>query len=118
MRRWDYWRPVFEQLIDQRFYTAEWLDGEVRSGRIRLIDNADAAILVTVKTYPTGATELHGMAAAGALDAVVEVLIPRAEAWGRAQGCAVATIESREGWIKVLRPHGFAVHQTALRKEL
>jgi hypothetical protein len=116
--RWQHWRPAFLSLVDPRFYTPEWLDAEIASERIRMIEGDRAAILVTIRTYPTGAAEIHGMAAAGDLSEIVDALIPRAEAWGRAIGCVVATIDSREGWARVLKPRGYAVHQVCLRKEL
>lgn len=111
-------RDSFVGLLDPRFYTAEWLDQEVASGRIRCLASSDAAILVSVKTYPTGAKELHFMAAAGDVRALVNDLAPQAEAWGRKQGCIVAVIESREGWQRIMKSSGYGLYQVGLRKEL
>ena len=44
-------------------------------------------------------------------------LIPKAEQWGRELGCIGALIESREGWARVMRPHGYRLFQTTIRKE-
>ena len=79
---------------------------------------SDAAILVTIQTYPTGARELHGMAAAGRIGSIVDVLIPQAEQWGRAMGCLFAAIESRLGWARMLKAGGYHPYQTIIRKEL
>jgi hypothetical protein len=115
---WEDWRDQFAAMLDPRFYTVEWLDGEVFSGRIHLIAVEDAAVLVTLKGYPTGATEVHGMAAAGNMVRIVNTLIPAAERWGREHGAIVASIESREGWGRVLKPYGYEPHQLTIRKEL
>jgi hypothetical protein len=115
---WPRWRDAFAAILDARFYTLEWLDGEVAAGRATLIAGDHAAVLIGVRAYPGGAREVHGLAAAGALDEIVAQLIPAAEAWGRANGCIVATIESRPGWARALRNRGYALHQLGLRKEL
>lgn len=115
---WDQWRAAFEWLLDRRFYTIDWLDGEIAAGRVHLLATDDAAVLVMLKTYPTGAMEVHGLAAAGNMAAIVHSLIPAAEKWGREAGCITATIESREGWARVMKPHGYELYQTTIRKEL
>lgn len=112
------WQADFHAILDERFYTGPWLDMEVWSGRIALLYRDDAAALVTVKTFPTGAKEAHGMAAVGNLGTILRDIIPAFENWGKAMGCTVATIESREGWKRVLKGAGYAPHQIALRKEL
>src|SRR3712207_8316345 len=43
-------------------------------------------------------------------------LIPQAEAWGRALGCLTARIDSRDGWERVMRGHGYERLQTVIRK--
>jgi len=115
---WPRWRDAFAAILDPRFYTPDWLDGEVAAGRATLIAGDHAAVLSGVRVYPGGAREVHGLAATGALDEIVEQLIPTAEAWGRANGCIVATIESRPGWARALQNRGYALHQLGLRKEL
>jgi len=115
---WPRWREAFAAVLDVRFYTIDWLEREIAAGRVQLLAGDRAAILFGVRSYPTGAREVHGLAAAGALGEITERLIPAAEAWGRANGCVVATIESRAGWARTLKPNGYAPHQLALRKEL
>lgn len=110
-------RDAIAQVMDARFYTPEWLDGEIWSGRARIFSSADAAIIATMKVYPAGGREVHGLVAVGDLEQVTR-LIPQAETWGRTLGCIVAGIDSREGWAKVMKNDGYAVHQVALRKDL
>lgn len=111
------WQVQFHAILDERFYTGPWLDGEVWSGRIRCWADDEAAILARIKTYPTGAKVVEGMAAAGDLDGILD-LITRAEEWGREQGCLAAEIGSRAGWKKTLSTEGYELFQTMLRKEL
>lgn len=111
------WQGGFESLLDPRFYTLEWLNGEVESGRIRCWDKEGGAILATLKTYPTGAVEVHGMAAVGCL-ASIKNLIPFAEQWGCQSGAIVASIASRAGWSRALISCGYAPHQTEIVKDL
>lgn len=110
------WRDDFAALLDLRFYTVEWLDGEVWSGRIRLFTGKKSAILVMLKAYPTGAFELHGMAAAGELNDLLSSTIPQSEKWAKELGAICAVIDSRPGWGKVMKSHGYDLYQTAIRK--
>lgn len=110
-------RAAFGALIDQRRYTLAWLDARIASGAARCWSTGHAAIVTELRHYPTGAADIHGLIAAGALPDIVTVLIPRAEAWARSIGCLGAIVESREGWAKILKTHGYAPYQLALRKE-
>jgi hypothetical protein len=111
-------RDAFAEVLDPRFYTLEWLDGEVACGRMMLFNTRKSAILFSVKTYPTGLKELVGELAVGNLREIAHVLIPLAEQFGKEIGCKSAVIESREGWVKMMRAHGYELHQTAIRKVL
>ena len=111
-------RPLFAEALDPRLYTIDYLDRLLASGRAQLWAGDGAAIVTEVRDYPAGGRVLHGLVAAGALEEIVETLVPRAEAWGRAVGCVLAIVESRPGWARTLKAHGYAPHQVALRKEL
>jgi hypothetical protein len=78
---------------------------------------APAAIVTELRDYP-GCRAIHGLAAAGDLGEIADVLIPAAEAWGKKQGCAFAIIESRPGWARQLRGSGYETHQVSVRKML
>lgn len=126
MSDYQRFRPLFAEALDRRLYTIAHLDRLVLSGHAQIWFGDDAAIVTEVRTYPTGARVIHGLVAAAAPDAppgravaeIVEILIPRAEAWGREIGCILAIIESRPGWARALKPHGYEPHQQAVRKEL
>ena len=111
-------REKFAQALDPRLYRIEHLDALLLSGRAQIWFGAEAAIVTEVRTYPTGARVIHGLVAAGEIEEICSVLIPKAEAWGRQIGCMLAIVESRPGWVRKLRGAGYAIHQTALRKDL
>ena len=110
-------RPLLEAAIDGRFHTIDHLDWMIRTGRAQYWQSADAAMATEIRDYPA-CKAIHGLAAAGDLDQIRNILIPAAEAWGRALGCAYAIVESRPGWQRALRNHGYELHQIAVVKGL
>jgi hypothetical protein len=56
--------------------------------------------------------------AGGDLGEIVNELVPRAEAWGREQGCDRVWIMGRDGWRRVLRASGYGAASTLLTKDL
>lgn len=111
-------RDAFAEALDPRLHAIEHVDAMVLSGAARLFRSAGAAILVEIRTYPTGTRALHGLVGAGALDEIVGRLIPAAEQWARSLGCTLSLIESRPGWARVMRKHGYAPFQLAIAKDL
>lgn len=107
-------REDFAGLLDERFYNIEWLDCQVANGAIRVLGNDKAVILFEFKRYPTGWLELQGMAAAGDLETIKYELIPAAENVAKGMGCGSAQIESRAGWVKLLKD--YEVHQITIKK--
>jgi hypothetical protein len=103
-------------LLDERFYTADWLDCQVFNGAIRVMGDESAAILFKFERYPTGWLELQGMAAAGDLATIKDELIPAAEALAQGMGCKSAIIESRAAWVRLLPD--YTQHQVRIIKEL
>lgn len=114
---WNRWRAEFETAIDGGLYDIGMLDTLVGSGRAQCWFGVSAAIVTEIREYPK-ARVIHGLVAAGDLEEIVGTLIPRAEEWARSLGCSMAVIESRAGWERALKPHGWEVHQVALRKDL
>lgn len=110
-------RDEIAGLLDPRCYSIDWLDAEILNGRARAFGNATSVIVIAVRIYPEGASELHGLVAAGELDGILE-LIGQAEEWGAAMGITFACIASRPGWVRVLKSRGWSLHQTDMRKEL
>lgn len=115
---YTFWRPHFIAMLDPELYTPEWLDCELFSGRFRLLVGAQAAILLSIRLYPTGLKEVEGQAASGKLSEIVGDLIPSAEHWARSIRCRTALIQSREGWVRTMKQHGYRLHQSSIRKVL
>lgn len=111
-------RDEFLTILDERFYTPEWLDSQVWAGFYRCIACDDAALLFEIKGYPTGLRELHFVAAAGELSSLIKDLRPKAEDYAREIGCRIVSVASRAGWARALKPHDYEVYQTVLRKEI
>lgn len=112
------WRPQFAEILDPQYHPLEWLDGEFWAGRAEILFCTDAAALVEIRTYPTGAKEGHGLLCCGELSSIVNELLPRWEDQLRSIGALSATIDSRHGWARALKPLGYAPYQVAVRKEL
>jgi len=118
MSDWPKWKDAFASVIDERYYSIDWLELKVSSGTALLWSSDAAAIVAEVRFYPSGATDLHGLVAAGDVASITDELIPRAEAWAAKAGCLATVIESREAWGRLLKGAGYALYQTAYRKEL
>lgn len=110
-------RAEIASILDERFYPLWWVEAEIAAGRIAIMANDTAIIGFEAKRYPGGATELHGMFAAGDLPGILD-LIDQVCSLGRELGVTVAAIESRQGWAKVLKAKGFAPDRLRIVKDL
>lgn len=110
-------RAEIEALLDPRLYRIEWLDEQVATHSVGCMGNDRGVIVFEVKHYPTGAMDVHGLVAAGELEAILG-LIEEAENWARDVGCVGALIASRPGWARVLKSRGYESHQVSVRKVL
>ena len=110
-------RSAIAGLLDPRCHTIEWLDVRLLNGDAVAFSNDEAAIVVEVRQYPAGATELHGLVACGDLSAILP-LIEAAEEWGRSNNITFASIASRNAWSRILRNKSYSLYQSVLRKEL
>lgn len=112
------WREQFASALDPRLYPIAYLDALVGTFRAQCFTTDRAAIVTEIKTFPTGARAVAGLIAAGDLTEIETVLIPQAEEWGRLNGCAFGMIDSRPGWAKRMKKHGYRTWQVSLIKEL
>lgn len=111
------YREEFSRVADERYWPMTWLDERILQGIARFIRSENAAIVAELRRYPGGAMDVHGLIAAGDKNEIINELIPQAEAWGRENGCIAGVVESRLGWAKALRPHGYELSQVTVRKE-
>lgn len=111
------WRGRFLEAVDETLHPAWWIDHMVERGGWRFWANADAAILAEIRRYPSGAKEVHGIVAAGDLDAI-KALIPLAEQWGRECGATRASIASHPAWARLMKSAGYEPEQLTIAKVL
>lgn len=111
-------RDALGQANQSEFYPVEWLDQQVLRGLSWPIIGEAAAVVVGTRMYPGGARAGLVKAAAGDLDELINALAPKAEDWAREHGCAIAMVEGREGWARVLKRRGWQHYQTIMRKAL
>lgn len=105
------------ELLDERFYPFDWVESEIAANRIGVMHNEAAVIGFETRQYPGGATEVHGLFAAGDLEAIL-ALIDDVTAGAGELGITVAAIESRGGWQRALKSRGFKQDRVRLVKEL
>jgi len=110
------WRPAFAAAMDIRLHTPEWLDARILAGSAQFWRSERAAAVTEIRSYPTGAYEVHGLITAGDAGEVRDRIIPQVEAWGRTIGALGLVVESRPGWARLLRSSGFEPYQLAVRK--
>lgn len=111
------WREEFAKALDPRFYTIDYLDSRINENSVRIFTCPEAALIVELRHYPTRRFDGHVLLAAGSPGHVVSVLRPRAETWLRDIGAEGAIVESRPGWARLLKQHGYEAHQMTLRKD-
>lgn len=111
------WRGRFLDAVDEELHPAWWIDHMVKTGAWRFWESDRAAILAELKTYPSGVREVHGVVAAGDLDAI-KALIPLAEDWGWGKGATRASIASNPAWARIMRDEGYEMTQATIVKVL
>lgn len=121
---YNQWRPRFAEALTGPLFNIDYLDYLVLGcGLGQLWPGTDAALVTAFKYFP-GPTGHHPcvkvievIIAAGDADEVVDVLRPAAEEWAREQGCSFVLVESRAGWERILKKHGYDAYQVTLVKE-
>jgi len=117
-KRYGGFREAFAQALDPRLYGIDHLDRMLLERRAAVFFSDNGAIVAGVRTYPTGTLVLEIVIAAGPRTELIEQLYPQVEAWGRDRGCVLALIESRPGWARAMKRHGYETHQVSIIKEL
>lgn len=106
----DWLRPA---LVDAT--EAELIEA-LKAGQAQIWPGDTAAVVTQVQDGPNGRF-LHVWLAGGDMAGVL-ALRPGIEAWARAMGCKVMSINGRAGWAKVLRAAGYEIDGDELRKPL
>lgn len=111
-------RPQLAEALGPDFYPITYVDDLLLAGRAQLFFSDHAAMVAEIKDYPGGARVVHCLVAAGRMNEIVDTIRPEVEGWGLRNGARQAIVESRCGWMKVLKPHGYEPHQVAVIKSL
>ena len=116
---WARCGPWLDAALDHagRSHSLDDVAGMVRRGEARFWPGRHAALVTVLEDDPAERRLLFWLAG-GSLAELVAELRPRAEAWGRAQGCRRVLIIGREGWARALRPQGYAPLARIIAKEL
>jgi len=118
VNEYHHWRSAFGEALDPRYYSLEWLDWMVASGRAMIFFATDCALIAELRYYPTGARDVLVICTAGSPKATIEKLAPMLETWGRAEGCIAIMGESRQAWTRLLKAVGWEQYKTGMRKDL
>lgn len=118
MEAYFHWRSRLIEALDERYYTPEWLDHLIMSGRAIFFPGDDCALVAEVRFYPTGARDIFIICTAGDPIKTRDQMVPKLEEWGRKAGCLAVAGESRIAWTRLLKPLGFDTYKTAVRKAL
>lgn len=112
-----WWRDQVVAMLDQRKWPIDWIESEIASGSIALLENETAVIGVEKRVYPGGYTELHGVFAVGEM-ADILLLIDSAVEAAKVRGFDGASISSKPAWGRILKSRGFVPYQLNIVKEL
>lgn len=110
-------RAGFARAMDPDFHRIEELDAKVAHGAALLWFTDKSAVAGEIQRYPN-ALVLHCLCATGDMDEIVNILAPQAEEWAKLAGCTHVTVESREGWGRVLKKRGYGPHTLTVAKVL
>lgn len=117
MTELDRCRPWIEAALEYSGGTHEWQDivDGIKSGHMQLWPAPRGCLVTEITVYPRKRV-LHVFLGGGELDQLIDMHAD-VEAWGKAQGCAGATIIGRPGWERVYKNRGWKRLHTVLAKE-
>jgi hypothetical protein len=111
-------RHQIAEALDPAFYPIEYVDRLLLTGQAQIFLSEHAAMIAELKLFPGGARVCHCLVAAGRMEEIVDEIRPQVEAWGMRNGCTKGLVESRAGWSKMLKPHGYEIWQVSVMKDL
>jgi len=100
-----------------RTHSLEDVKAMVAAGRAQLWASPASAVVTVIEDDPCERRLLVWLAG-GDLEELLERMLPRVEAWGRARGCRRLLVIGRAGWERAMKPHGFAPLARVIAKDL
>lgn len=120
MITFDQTRPFIQKALDLAGNTHSFEDVQdaISKGQVQFWPGAHSAIITEIIEYPRRRA-LNFWLAGGNL-AELEAIYLTAEAWGREQGCTVASTSGRPGWERTFltRRQGWQPRTVVMTKEL
>lgn len=112
-------RELIEKAIEPSHepYTVEEVAAELASERSTLFVEGESILICQLINHNDAITG-HCWLGAGDMETIKSELIPRAEAWAKANGATRATIDGRRGWVRALKDMGFKEESVTLGKVL
>lgn len=114
MRWQDY---IEDALAYQTTHNIADVEGMVERGEAQLWLGDNSAAVTEIVRYPR-LKNLHLWLCGGDMDEIVYVMLPKAEAFAIAEGCARLTTGGRKGWDKVMKRVGYSPIASVCAKDL
>lgn len=116
MEAYFHWRPLLIEALDGRYFNGEWLDCQVMSGRAVFLHDEHSSLIAEVKFYPTGATDVAVICAAGDARRMCSTWVPVLEEIANRNGSLAVIVDSRQAWARLLKGFGFEEYRFCVRK--
>jgi len=116
---WARCAPWLEAALDHagRTHSLSDVKAAIGRGEARFWPGERSGLVALVETDP-GERRLLIWLAGGAREELETELLPRVEAWGRANGCRRALVIGRAGWERTLKSKGYAPLARIVGKDL
>lgn len=112
------WQDQIQRALEhQGTHTIEDVERMIHDREAQLWLGENSAAVTEIIQYPR-AKALHLWLCGGDLKEITELMLPKAEAFARAEGCTKLTTGGRKGWDRVMSKHGFAPVASVCAKEL
>lgn len=112
------WQDHIEKaLAYQATHAIEDVEAMVESGEAQLWLGEKSAAVTEIVKFPR-LKVMHLWLCGGDLREITEVMLPRAEAFARVEGCDRLTTGGRIGWDRVMKRHGFTPIASICAKDL
>lgn len=112
------WQDHIGAALEYQYtHALEDVEKMVADGDAQLWLGERSAAVTEVIEFPR-AKVCHMWLCGGDLDEIVEIMLPKAEAWAKKNGCTHATTAGRLGWNRVMNKHGYTPVASVCAKEL
>lgn len=108
---------ISEALTYQNTHTLDDVLAMIEAKDAQLWLGENSAAVTEIIQYPR-AKALHLWLCGGDMKEITDQMLPKAEAFARAEGCTKLTTGGRKGWDRVMSRHGFTPVASICAKDL